>query len=765
MGRRRWMISAVTSAVTSVTCLWLSTVVFALPEGRHYEMVSPLFKGGYSVKRIYGVAMSGAGEGDRVAFVSVGSFADTPNNSFLSLYLARRSTAGWSTESIMPPASTLPNAVFQDLSPTLESALFSGQLGQSNGFSQLESPEGEYLLRNLTSCCPTASFSVAGMPVRTVDGQHLEGLGIRGSSPNFCHIVFEVASGQRGPEEALLPEAFKTESFLYDLETGAPGCGAGASLKLLSVSNELGPNHEPKPLDPYCRSFLGTTEIIEGTSVNAISNDGRTIFFESNANLTKPECGGNSDPPILFVRLDGQRTVEVSTPIEADCQETAPCHSAPKLRAEFLGANQAGTRAFFTTVQPLVTSDTDTTKDLYMAEIGCPAAKPGCAVAEREVTSFVQVSHDPNTGEAAEVQGPLVISADGSHAYFVARGVLGQEGPTTGGAQAAPVEGADNLYVYDANVKAVKFVADLCSGPDESGVARDSRCPAELDTIKNDAVLWGGEGSEPQVQTTLDGRFLLFTSYGQLVAGDTDAARDVYRYDAQTGMLDRVSIGEAGFDANGNGGLNAQIPVRAPEDITMEEYGLNRRAISEDGSRVVFETAEPLSPKAVNGLVNAYEWHEEPAPSEGVVSLVSTGSDPEPVGVDEEGRSLNIAITPLGNDIFFTTAQGLSPQDTDGAQDIYDARTGTGFPPVEAQRRPCSGDACQGPLTNPAPLLVPGSVSQAAGEDFAPSASRVTPKKKPKKLKRGKRRGKRSRIGGQRAAHAGRVNRKAGGGR
>ena len=45
---------------------------------------------------------------------------------------------------------------------------------------------------------------------------------------------------------------------------------------------------------------------------------------------------------------------------------------------------------------------------------------------------------------------------------------------------------------------------------------------------------------------------------------------------------------------------------------------------------------------------------------------------------------------------------------------------GEGFPSVAAERQPCEGDGCQGPLTNPAPLLVPGSVSQAPGDDFPP---------------------------------------------
>jgi hypothetical protein len=208
----------------------------------------------------------------------------------------------------------------------------------------------------------------------------------------------------------------------------------------------------------------------------------------------------------------------------------------------------------------------------------------------------------------------------------------------------------------------------------------------------------------------------------------------VYRYDAELGVLDRVSVGEAGYHANGN----CDNGVKATGcDATFEENGglstalvsarsgLRARAVSEDGSRIVFMTTEPLSPAAVNHVESAYEWHKQPGWGEGRVSLVSSGSD--------EQRVNDVVITPSGRDIFFTTVQGLLPQDTDGLADVYDARLGgSGFPVPPASRQPCSGDACQGPLTNPAPLLLPGSVTQAPGGNVPPEGSKPVGKSKPK---------------------------------
>jgi hypothetical protein len=706
--------------LTWVVSLCVSVAALALPDGRHYEMVSPVYKGGYGVNELTGAAVQGEEEGDRVAFTSLGSFADTPNKELFTSYLAYRGTSGWLTRPLTVPATILPTVLLFDVSPALGSAIFTGKAGPNGGTARIENTEIEFFVHRLAA--REDSFEMVGTPLKRLDGKLLKG-GPAGDSPDFCHLVFAPLLGAEVPEDALLPEGQGTFSALYDVVGSGPGCDGGRSPRLVGVGNQPGPKGEPQVLDPYCLTFPGASDLREGNRFGAVAAGGREIFFETNANLANPECDGEEvgapgDPAILFVRLDGEHTVEISTPISADCAASAPCSSAPQRRAMFDGANEAGSKVVFTTAQPLVTGDNDSGNDVYMATIGCPAAKPECAVAEQGVTSLVQISHDPHAGEAANVQNVSVVSRNGARVYFVAQGVL-SEGPGPEGRTA--VGGADNLYVYDAEDGSIGFVADLCSGPGRSGEANDPNCPGDLvsegnevEHPRNDDGLWT---QWREVQTAgPGGRFLVFASYAQLVSGDTDGTRDVYRYDAVTGRLDRVSVGEEGFDANGNSNVfGAKISRLVEDGFTKTDYEMNYRAISEDGSRIVFETEEPLSPRAVNGLLNAYEWHEESGSSEGRVSLVSSGSDEEPVGIRER-----IVMTPSGRDIFFITVQGLLPQDTDGARDIYDARLGDGFPAVSASRQPCAGDACQGPLANPAPLLVPGSAVQTPGDNSAP---------------------------------------------
>ncbi len=731
--------SYVVALISSLAaCLCTPTASSALPEGRHYEMVSPPYKGGYGVFAGLGaVAMAGAHEGERVVFRSLGSFDGEPNSGTVA-YLASRGATGWSTAPLQPPAA-LATAGLNDVSPTLESSLFSGKGGLNSGAAEFDTLESEFLQHSLS--LPEAPYEVISR-LKGLGGRQLEVTGAVGTSADLCHIVFE-ATNENNQTEALLPEAVGTRSDLYEFTNGAPECGGRSALGLVGVSNDLKPDGEHDVIDPYCPvqlGFEGSED--EGSQSNAVSADGSEVFFTTNANLAQREsCDGKlvvepENPAILYVRLGGQRTVQVSEPTAAGC-ESRPCKSAPAERAVFEGASEAGTRVFFTTRQALVTGDFDESENLYMATIGCPADEPRCEASEREVTSIVRASQSPNAGEEAEVQGVSAISPNGERAYFVARGVL-TEAPNPEGQ--SPVKGADNLYVYDSSEGAphLQFIADLCSGALITGEAHDSRCPSDLESTneggrgKNDVGLWR---AWKEVQTSgPDGRFLLFATYARLTAGDTDDTEDVYRYDAQSGTLLRVSVGEEGFDADGNDNRsNAEISPFERGSTMLQDRELTYRAIDETGSRIVFETAAPLSPDATNGLVNAYEWHIEPGWSEGRVSLLSSGSDPEGVGAQRD----EVAITPSGGDVFFMTTQGLLPRDTDGVKDIYDARLGEGFPEAGVQQEECESEGCYGPLTNPAPLLVPDSAVQAPGESVEAPATPVksVPASKPGSVK------------------------------
>jgi hypothetical protein len=680
-------------------------------------MVSPFYKAGYGVNGIEAVAP----DDDGVVFSSLGGFAGVLSGSGVgvSMYLAHREPFGWSTVSVQPPFGSV-----TDFSGNLEYTLANGTLGANAGAEQNSGTVDELLLHNNDAPNTAASWEVAGT-MKKLDESPLEAIE-QGASADLCHIeVGETA----GP---LLPEAVNTNNQIYDF---ARGCdGEPPALRVVALNNS------GKVINRSCGVDLGVgtqySQVGQESNFNSIAAGGNEIFFSTRAESGAQKC---SAPIQLFVRLGGVKTLEISKPISEACIEV-PCPGAPaRADSYFRGASEDGSRVFFTTKAPLSVEDGDAGNDLYMATIGCPGGGQGCSPGDKEVISLVQVSHDAVQGEAAEVQGVVRIAPDGSRVYFVARGAL-DTGVNMQGA--APVDGMDNLYVYDSTTDKTMFVADLCSGPGLSGVANDASCPRDLSSEANsrgnDTKLWG---SGPEAQSAgQEGSFLVFSTYAQLLSSDADNAKDVYLYDAQTGALERVSIGEMGSGSNGNdndtnGDGSADATIAAGHmgggAHVNEQEEMATRAIDEDGTRIVFTSAGPLSPDATNGVADIYEWDE------GIVSLISSGS--------AEEADVGPVISSLGQDIFFRTSQGLVSQDTDGAPDVYDARMGGGFPSAPVQRRPCAGDACQGPLSIPAPLLVPGSISQAPGENLAPpvrvapSKKKITKKVKVKRAKRVKR--------------------------
>jgi hypothetical protein len=718
------LVGAFALVYCAVGCV--SAGAHALGEDRTYEMVSPPYKGGYGAQDIGAVAPNG----DSVMFYSAGTFAGAPSPTGLGFdYFASRDGSSWSTAPVLAPVALLPYENDKDVSPTLDSVLVLGKPGANQEGAFQTGREEELLLHSTHSPDTPGNWELAGAVFKTFPEEPIE-LRFVDASPDFCHVIITPATGINAnltPEE---PSVKIKQP--YELVRGC--AGEPAALRRIALNN----SHKAIAPDPSCYLEIGLQNGIEGTvpsTFNAVAAAGKEIFF------TTCGAGGSSGSNQLFVRLDGSRTLEVSKPTGEGCSEVPCAGGAKRTNAYFVGASEDGSVVFFTTTSALdPATDKDSGNDLYMARIGCPTAVPDCEVSQRVVTSLVQASRDPNGGEA-RLQGVMRLAPDGSRVYFVAGGdLLGevQQKALEGEGHSVPHEGADNLYVYDDRSGQVGFVADLCFGKALSGAVADPRCPSETGL---DESLWRSTG---EAQTAgSDGRFLVFATYAQLVRTDTDAAKDVYRYDAATGSLERVSIGEHGYDANGNNNaFDASItPGFWGYGHVYSQYELNTRAISEDGSRIVFTSSETLSPAVSNYLANLYVWKApENGSGEGSVSLISSGNAEQPVE--------RPVISVEGNDVFFVTAQGLVPQDTDGAADIYDARVHGGFAVEPGQPEPCVGDACEGPLTNPTALLVPGSISQEPGGNLAASANvkRVAVKKKVKR-KKAKRKTKRTTRG------------------
>jgi len=487
-----------------------------------------------------------------------------------------------------------------------------------------------------------------------------------------------------------------------------------------------------------CGISLGGFPSLGGDAYNAVSASGAAVFFTATASGS---CGG-SGPPVneVYARMRETPTVRAHTVAISEPSLSVPGRECTGVCREdenqengherreglFVGASRDGSRVFFLTRQPLVNGDEKgegTGQDLYEADISDGA-----------VTGLVQVSRgglgDHTLGSGAGVLGVARVSGDGSHVYFVAEGRLTSEPrrnclsglnpaelaeeEATKERRCRPKKEADNLYVYDTVTSETSFIATLGT---------------------EDGLDWSSQDERP-VQTTADGHFLVFQSTADLTPDQEGREREagqVFEYDAQTETLVRVSRGQGGFNEDGNSSVyGATIPVQSYEPETPIGIGRFRGlAVSADGSRVFFSTKDALTPQALNGVMNVYEYHA------GQVGLISDGHDTvltggrpavELIGTDESGR-----------DVFFTTADGLVPQDTDDQVDVYDARFEGGFAPPTVPA-PCAGDSCQAPPSVPPSLLVPGMSSSTGDEPQAKGASKKRLGKRRRKAKKSRQR-------------------------
>jgi hypothetical protein len=723
-----------------------------LPDCRAYEMVTPPYKEGGVISDA-GIAISS--DGSRVLALTTSAFAGTEDDLELDAYYEfQRGAMGWVTSPLSPLASLFPEAhppqtslpVSADLGASLWSATTTSTLGAEEDLYLEPSPG-----TSLRSIGPE-------QPSPSTGGGSQENLSLVGASADLTHTLFRIIS----PSEREI-ELGQNRPWPGDTTIPSPGryslyeyVGTGNTEPVLvGVSNQeqlRGKPHlnEGAALISQCGTTLGgVQEAVHNDVYNAVSGSGGTVFFTAHSGPCEESSVAGAGPKVneLYARIDGTTTVALSEPslsvpgrqCEGECLEAQKEEGGfERHEGDFAGASEDGSKVFFTTEQPLVNQDKGTNPDLYMEEI------EGASV-ER----LVQVSHDPHAGQAAEVQGVARVSEDSSHVYFVAKGEL-TEGPNHEGKE--PVAGADNLYVYDTASDVTKFVATLlmseaeatkieeeglselleevgrCNG---SGSCRNEVVDNGLMAIESVKGVWSPADLRP-VQATPDGRFLVFSSLEQLTAGDESKVPQLFEYDAETEKLVRVSIGHDGYNDDGNVAGIADVP-RIPEPNYDGEHvgaGLpatvgSSLAISNDGSRIVFESTDSLAPEAVTGANNVYEYRE------GNVYLISDGQ------VSPSGHAAHlIGMDGSGRDVFFSTEDQLVPQDTDTLLNIFDAREGGGFPaPVSAPG--CSGDACQGlPAAPPRLPLLNGSSTQAGGENVAAAGHKPVLKPKAASLTR-----------------------------
>jgi len=435
----------------------------------------------------------------------------------------------------------------------------------------------------------------------------------------------------------------------------------------------------------------------------------------------------------ILERLEGSTGPQVFPLFSSECSRPAPeeCSSADGDDL-YQGGSLDGSKVYFTTNRQLTNSDLDGSS----AECDTEVAVPGCDLYLYDRTRpagerLVQVSAGEDLlgghelGKEADVfNGITAISADGSHVYFVAEGVLTDNSNPQGD---TPQAGQPNLYLWDAGSEEIAFLgtldpADGTTASDFSGLSLSGLWGGQ-GTWRNDAypvpILSSTEQGGERGEEGGDGHLLLFESKAELTPNDGDDNHlDVYRYDADGKTLECLSCAS---------GSSASEPDEAAFDVDPRgevfplgtDFAEHRRWVSEDGEEVGFMTPEGLLPGDVNGEKDGYLWRQR--------TLFRLPGRPfggkKRAGATQAGPFLSHD----GSTVAFATATPLLPQDGDKTGDVYVAREGGGFPRPPKPTLCEPGDpsnTCQQSQGSPAAPLTASEVAGSGNPKRPPHCRR-----------------------------------------
>jgi NHL repeat len=551
----------------------------------------------------------------------------------------------------------------------------------------------------------------------------------------FSHLLVEVDVALPSTPSTTTPRSCQAggvlEDDVYDSVEG--------HLYLVNVL----PNGRPQAGATIGRQGLAPNGFRSPDTNNAVSADGSRIYWSA---VEPVGMGGEVEerPRALYVRENdtapegehGECGEFVACTVEVDASQI-PAGSGTTERkkreensgyGQFWSASVDGSRVFFTDEHPLTINATagSGALDLYEYDLEAP---------EGERLSDLSIPAVPGPGVQGDVLGVVGASEDGAYVYFVAGGVL-SEGVNREGA--VPIAGEANLYVRHGGV--TKFIATL-SG--EDGDFTHGTGGSDGD--------WQADPGHRTAEVSADGQSVVFMSRRPLTGYNNELDEvpltEVFVYDANTERLVCVSCNPSGeapiapmlseFTENGN--LSRIWGSFLPVSDSL--VGYQPRVISGDGSRVFFDSIEPLVPQDENGFVDVYEWERD-----------GTGSCHEAVGCifllsggQSRDNSYLIDASANGNDVFFVSRAQLVKADHGGDDVLYDARVG-GVEPLEAK---CSRASCQGQppaapfFATPASATFVGPGNPPAGRRPATcsrgkrlSHSKCVVKGKPKKKRR-----------------------------
>jgi DNA-binding beta-propeller fold protein YncE len=642
-----------------------------LPDCRGYEMVSPVNKGGANVETLFNISGfpaaldQAASSGESLTYSTYKAFGDVASAPYANQYLARRGDGGWETEAISP----------QREGPSLMT-YFSAQLDR------------QYKAFSPDLC---------------------SGWVVQDANPTLAETAIEGYPG------------------LYRRDN----CGDAGAFEALTVLDP--PAAQPPNLPPrkFIPELLGSSE------------DGSVTIFTVNENLTEDappqpqECidETNQSAEPCLPRLYEARAGELSYvcilpgggPYAGGCSAGTPSGGTGSGRFAnvvnaisddgsriFWSASANGPGQLYARIDGTETIEIPASNPQFQA-----AAADGSKVLYSEGGSLFEydLAAEEETLIAGGVKGVAGASEDASRVYFASTQVLTGEELNSEGNKAALGEG--NLYLYEAGV-GFSFIGIL--SPIDISEAEPSPI-AKIPDRRLSRVASSGEELVFMSRASL-------TGYDNRDAASKERDFEVFLYDAEADELLCPSCNPTGGRPEGRQLTQKLLEGRwaAARIPTFQSQLYGQRVITDDGSRVYFDSFEALVSRDVNDEEDVYQWQElgagecteaaktYSAPAAGCIDLISSGQS-------TRGSEL-VDISADGADVFIRTFESLVGQDP-GLRDIYDARIGGGFAGPASPPIICEGEFCPQPAKDAPVAVAPASPAAGPGNP-------VWPRPKPK---------------------------------
>jgi hypothetical protein len=541
--------------------------LFALPDNRGWELVSPVDKNGGEIQSFGGNRGGGviqaAAQGSAITYTSASSFANAQGSPGPNQYVSTRGAGAWATDNVTLPMlsgtySEAPDSgvPYQLFSSDLAGGLVSnGRRCRTSAVTQcpVENPPlpgsdatagyRNYYVRSGSGTFK-AVLSSANIASLALDSSHFE-LSFAGATADLAHVIFsscaaltpgatEVpgAGGECDPAKQNLYE--KTGSTLTPINP-VPGAKLAAQSRAISANGaRVYFTAEPAPgVTNLYLDDAGVTKQVDagqggGGTFESAGADGSVAFFSKAGHLYRYSAASG-------VATDLVPAGEV---------------------LGVLGASEDGTYLYYRTAAGLFLDRNGTT--ILVAPQVDPASTP------------------PSTGNAR-------LSADGHRLLFLSTAEL-------------------TTSLYDnRSLKTGEPVAEayLFSAPGTAGAGTvcvscnpSGERPIGAASLPGASPNGAGEGApfayKPRVLSA-DSKHVFFDSFDALAVQDTNGDRDVYQWEAQG----------AGSCARPGGCVNLISSGRA-------EGGASFLDASADGADAFFLTDGPLVPSDT-GAVDVYD--------------------------------------------------------------------------------------------------------------------------------------------------------------